>query len=177
MKLNYLLLILLIAAAMSCEKEKNESPAYVGTWASYESDTLSVNPFILLENKMVMKLQTSSWEMVSKIKVTGYIPDWEDYLGMKGTCTVSGDDAVVTFQEIGVRNLNTQTMTFIDDEITWYNATDNPNEFGLYLDEYGSGTATQNSKFIVSGNTLTIKTDDDGNGTFEGDEIMTFTRE
>jgi len=177
MKLQHLLPVLLIVAVLSCEKEENKSPAYVGTWVRTEADTLSLVPLVLLENKMVMTLQVGSWEMISKIKVTGYIPDWEDFMGFKGTLTVSGEDATITFAEIGVRNLNMQTMTFIDDEITWYNANDNPNEYGLYLDEYGPGTTTQEVKFIVSGNTLTIKADDNGNGTYEEDEIMVLTRE
>jgi hypothetical protein len=176
MKLIHFLPVLLIVAVLSCEKDKNESPAYVGNWVRTEADTLSLVPLVLLENKMEMKLQVGSWEMISKIRVTGYITDWEEYMGMRGTLTVSGEDATITFAEIGVRNFDMQTMTFIDDEITWYNANDNPNEYGYYLDEYGPGIATQEAKFIVSGNTLTVKADDNGNGTIEEEEILVFTK-
>ena len=176
MKLIHFLPILLIVAVLSCEKNENESPAYVGTWVRTEADTLSFTPLVLIENKMEMKLQVGSWEMISKIRVTGYITDWEDYMGMRGTLNVSGEDAVITFQEVGVRAMNMQTMTFIDDEITWYNADDNPNEFGFYLDEYGPGVTTQDAKFIVVGNTLTVKADDNGNGTIEEEEILVFTK-
>ncbi len=177
MKINYLVSVLLIVLVMACEEDKKSTPAYVGTWVSYETDTLSVVPLVLLENKMQMKLQTSTWEMLSQIRMTGYFPDWEDWMGMRGTHTVDGEDVVLIFTDIGVREMNMQTMTFLDDEIVWYNAVTDPEEFEDYFDEYGPDDTTQEGKLIVSGNTLTIKTDDNGNGEYDEDEIMTFTRE
>lgn len=177
MKLNYLLSLMLIVLVLSCEEDKKSTPAYVGTWAYYETDTLSDIPLVLMEYRMQLKLTTSTWEMISQIKMTGYFTSWEDWMGMKGTHTVEGEDITLYFTDVGVRELNFQTMTFIDEELVWYNSVTDPEEFEDYFDEYGPDETTQEGKLIVSGNTLTIKTDDNGNGTYEEDEIMTFTRE
>ena len=177
MKTKLLLLIPLLALLIACEK-KDTKPAYVGTWESaVETDTLTTDPYlVLLNHKMELTLEENTWQMIMKIKVAPIINDFTDYMGFKGTMTVDGEDAVVNFTEVGIRSVDTQTFTFIDDAIVWYNAEDNPTNFSALMAEYGPDNTTIQAKLNVSGNTLTMKSDDNLNGTYEEDEITEFTR-
>lgn len=173
------LLILLIAAViMGCEKDKEEGPAYVGTWEYNEEDeVLETEPIqIILSSKMVLTLTTNTWQMIMQIKVPPLINDFENYMGFKGTMTVDGEDVEIVFKEVGMREINEQTYSFIDDDITWYSESEDPNMFGMLFDDIGPGETTISGKLIVEGSKLTMKMDENQNNQYEPDEITVFTK-
>ncbi|MBN2215369.1 MAG: hypothetical protein JW723_14110 [Bacteroidales bacterium] len=174
-----LLILLIIAVIMGCEKDKEEGPAYVGTWEYNEEDeTISTDPFlIVLSQKMVLTLSKDKWQMIRRVKVTPGFSDFEDVMGFKGTMTFDGENVEIVFQEVGYREIDYQTFTFIDDEVVWYSAENDPNMFGsLFYDEFEMEHTTISGKMIVEGNTLTMKMDEDLNGQYDSEEITVFTR-
>ncbi len=177
MKTKLLLVLVILASFIACEK-KNEGPIYAGTWEKVvENDTVATDPFtIVLNQKMVITLTKDTWKMVSQIKIPPVINDYTEYVGFKGTMTVDGEDAEIVFTDAGIRQFDTQNLTFIDAQIIWYNATDDPTMFSSVMNEYGPDYTTVQAKMTVSGNTLTMKTDDNMNGQFEEDEIQVFTK-
>ncbi|HJX72453.1 MAG TPA: hypothetical protein VJ346_10885 [Bacteroidales bacterium] len=172
-----LLIFLIVAVILGCEK-KEEGPAYVGTWEyAEENDTLATQPILLiLSQKMILTLSKDSWQMMMQIKLPPQINNFSDYIGFKGSMTVDGEDVEIIFKEVGMREINYQTFTFIDDEVTWYNETDDPNMFGSLFYEYGPDDTTISGKLIVEGNKLTMKMDEDLNGQIDEEEITVFTR-
>lgn len=172
-----LLILLIVAVIMGCEKDE-EGPAYVGTWEYYEEDeVLQTEPIqITLSSKMVLTLTTNTWQMIMRIKVPPLISDFENYMGFKGTMTVDGEDVEIVFREVGLREINEETFSFIDDEITWYSQATDPNMFGMLFDEYGPSQTTISGKLIVEGGKLTMKMDENQNGQYEPDEITVFTK-
>ncbi len=173
-----LLILLIIAVIMGCEKDKEEGPAYVGTWEYNEEDeVLETDPIlVVLSSKMVLTLTKDTWQMLMRIKVPPIINDFENFMGFKGTMAVDGEDVEIVFKEVGYREVNEETFTFIDDEIVWYNAQDDPNMFGMLFDEYGPGETTISGKLIVEGSKLTMKMDENKNNQYEPDEITVFTK-
>ena len=104
------------------------------------------------------------------------INDFENYMGFKGTMTVDGEDVEIVFREVGLREVNEETYSFIDDEITWYSEAADPNMFGMLFDEYGPSQTTISGKLIVEGGKLTMKMDENQNNQYEPDEITVFTK-
>jgi hypothetical protein len=173
-----LLILLIVAVIMGCEKDKEEGPAYVGTWEYNEEDeVLSTDPVqVTLSSKMVLTLTKDSWQMISRIKVTPFWSEFEDFMGFKGTMTVDGEDVEIVFKEVGYREVNEETYSFIDDEITWYSESEDPNMFGMLFDDIGPGETTISGKMIVEGGKLTMKMDENKNNQYEPDEITVFTK-
>jgi hypothetical protein len=172
-----LLIFLIAAVILGCEKDKEEGPAYVGTWEYNEEDeVISTDPLVVFSGKMVLTLTKDSWQMIMRVKVTPLFTDFEDYMGFKGTMTVDGEDVVIVFREVGVREIDEQTFTFIDDEITWYSEAEDPNMFGALFYQYGPDNKTISGKMIIEGNKLTMKMDEDMNGVYDEEEITVFTR-
>ncbi|MBN2610801.1 MAG: hypothetical protein JXB00_04515 [Bacteroidales bacterium] len=177
MKAKFVVILFLAAIIMACE-EKEEEKTYVGTWEyAEENDTLQATPvLIVLNQKMVLTLNADTWQMLMNIRVQPAIPEWTEYLGFKGAMTIEGEDIQIVFTHVGIRQINYQTLTFIDDEVVWYSEAEDPNMFGSLFDEYGPEHTTISGKMVVNGDKLTLKMDENLNGQIEDEEIQEFTR-
>lgn len=153
------------ATMSSCSKDDEVSADYVGTWLSDESIASSSEKetLILTANSLTINLQT-------KDETTG---SWVEYYGLKGSISVNKQLLTITITEIGVAfdvqtGEPTGTMTF-------YKA--GSASFDLLL-QHAEQSVTFNSEYSVSGNTLTLKTDDNNDGDYmdEG-ESTTFTKQ
>lgn len=148
----------------SCSKDKEISADYVGTWVT--NTTLDGD----LEAKETLTLTSNTFNIKYQMK-DATSGAWMDYISMKGSISVNNQLITGTITEIGIAfdpitGEPTATMTT-------YQA--GSSLFNLIIEESVEG-ATFTSEYSVSGNTLTLKTDDNNDGDYldEGEsEIFT----
>lgn len=155
----------------SC-KDKDDEPVlsgYVGTWVAIESIETEAGaiPF-----KDIMTFTETSFEDLGQIQIS--FNKWTDFLSMKGSLLVNGNKMTVTIQEIGMSSFSPVTG-LPTGTITSYPA--GSDEFNELLDEAGQ-SQTFESEFSVSGNNMTIKTDNNDDGDYLDEmETSEYTRQ
>jgi hypothetical protein len=162
-----IMLVAVLFAGSSCSKddEVSESAEYVGTWqASTDLEGIEAKEtLILTSNTFNIKYQI-------KDPTSGA---WVDYIAMKGSIAVNNKIITGTIKEIGI------AFDFLTGEPTATMTTyaEGSSMFNLIISE-SVGGATFTSEYSVSGNTLTLKTDDNGDGDYldEGESEM-FTKQ
>ena len=111
--------------------------------------------------KITMVLTVNTFDVVISVPFFGV----EMPLGgARGDFAVNGNKVKQTLKKVGVADIETGELT--------YYGPGTP-EFESALD---GGSDTIDGEYSVSGNKLTLKTDDNGDGVYEGDEIMVFTK-
>lgn len=158
------LLVLFVIGAMtlsfwSCEKDEDEKD-YVGTWQETYTDEG-------IQYKDVYTFTESTFESVTSVNMgTGFV----EAGGAKGTMSVSGSTVTLTLTHAGLAEYDMETHTL--GELMWY-ASGTP-EFDAFIEDVGS--ATLNGEYSVSGDTMTMKIDSDGDGAYSADETSTLTK-
>lgn len=155
----------MIISFSSCSKDEEITADYVGTWVSNTS-------FEGSEAKETMTLTPNSVTNLLQIKDPTK-NTWVDYIKIKGSIVVNKQILTVTLTEIGLG------FDFLTGEptatMTTYKA--GSGFFELIIEE-AVGGATFTSEYSVSGNTLTLKTDDNDDGDYlDEDEAVTYTRQ
>jgi len=161
--LKYTLAIIFIAIIFnSCKKDDENLPDYVGTWYSINEN----------EDKDLIILGKSSYEQYHQIKKDN---NYTNVLGVKGNLTVNSDILTITINSIGIDFgylFGNATGT-----ITWIKQGDE--SFDQMLQYLGKESLTFKFKYKVIQNTLMLKEDIDGNGSFDDeiDQTYNYTRQ
>lgn len=164
-----IMLIALFALVSSCSKDDEIAADYIGTWVTYTTIDDGLEPDGR-EAKVTMTFTANSFNNLFQVKdaTTG---NWVDYFAMKGSLSVTNQLITGTTTEIGlgidlITGEPTGTMTFYKAGSPY---------FDLYMED---SDVTFNFEYSVSGNTLTLKTDDNNDGDYldEG-ETETLTRQ
>lgn len=162
----------LIFTFSACDKDDDEDDKtadYVGTWSTEQTLQTDIGTF---EVRDILTLAENSFTEVAKIKnpVTN---TWVDYIGRKGTFTVSSDELNVSLTEAGATAIDISGNP--TGQIVYYKA--GTPEFTALLTEFEM-TKDYKAKYTVSGNTLTLKADNNNNGSFDDeDEVLVFTKQ
>ncbi|RZT95773.1 hypothetical protein EV201_0398 [Ancylomarina subtilis] len=161
--LTVVLMMCLVFSVNSCKNDDddngdNATPSHVGTWQLLDDGGLE---------KQVLVITESTFKMTASV----YIEDeWVDFMIVEGSYSVDGNIFMLTITRLGV----------IADEETYemvYFTPDDLEEWELLLEEEFEMEDHFEAKFVVSGNKLTIITDDNDDGVFDPiEEGETFTK-
>lgn len=156
------LMMCLMFSVNSCKDDDDDDgngnhviPSYVGTWELGDDEFMQ--ELVITEStfKMTMALYIDN--------------EWIDIMSVQGNYTVDGDIFMLTITKLGI----------IADEETYemvYYYPDDP-EWDLLLDDEFEIEDQFEVKFVVSGNTLTVISDDNDDGVFDPvEEGETFTK-
>jgi hypothetical protein len=161
---------LVIFSFNSCKKDddNNNDPAYVGTWS--RTDTIPVDTFALQVKDLLTFTKTTVTNMGQIFNPD--TDEWLDLMGMKGTFTASGKSLNITVSQVGISDFD--TLGVPTGSIQYY-TKDDP-EFNLVLNELDQ-KENFDAEYSVSGNKLTMKVDDNGDGDFNDDgETQVYTK-
>jgi hypothetical protein len=162
-------LCMVIFFITACEKEE-DVPDYVGTWIATGSFT---EEEVTLEMKDILTLKTSSLTEVLQIK-NPLTDNWLDYLGLKGSLTVSDNTMSIVLNELGMSSFDMMTG-MPTGNITYYSKEQN--EFDQLISESGM-PETYSAQFSVSGGSLTFKVDINEDGDFDDEgEVTIYTKQ
>jgi hypothetical protein len=153
----FLLLFVVSALTLgfwSCEEDA-EDPKFIGSWVQTSTEEGT-------EMKDVLDLTASTFQSVYSMKMG---EEWFELGGGKGTLTTSGNELTLTFTHAGSAEYDFETHTLGD--LVWYGA--GTEEFDATIAEMG-GDATLKGEYSVSGETLTLKIDVNGDGSYDNDE-------
>ena len=165
-------LTIVVIISSSCKKDGEINPDYVGTWAvimpSIPTDTGYTSGF-----KDNMTFTKSGF--TDLIQMPGESADkWIDYLSMKGSITVSGNMINVTITEFGISSFDVITGKPTGTIISYKEGSSTFNDI---LNNSGQAK-TFNSEYSVSGNKMTLKTDNNEDGDYlDSDETTVYTRQ
>jgi len=154
-----LLLVLIFSLPFSFNSCKDDDfPNYVGTWERTVNTELG-------NGMQTLKITESSFVMNMAVNIAS---SWIDFMIVKGTLSKEGDIFHLTVTEVGLLNDNlTAIEYFTPDDENWLQI----------LTEEVDVPETFEAKFVISGNTLTLITDDNEDGTFDPiEEGEVFTR-
>jgi hypothetical protein len=173
--LNYANVFMLASAALvfvtSCEKDDKDDkdPAFIGKWSRVE--TIPVEDFTI-EVKEMVTFTASSFTHMGQVK-NPETNVWIDLMGLKANISVDKNKMDVTVKEVGLSELDFEGMPTGD--ITYY--SDEELEFEAILAEVEI-EQTFNAEYSVSGDKLTLKSDDNSDGDFTDEgESEVYTRE
>lgn len=152
------LVLCLMVGMGACKEDDDNSTSYIGTWERTDDSEFGMV-------KQVLVISEASFNMSMKINL---LNAWMDMMVIKGTYTVNGDIFTLTITEIGVPNEDMSGLVYY---------TPNDAEWEEILADEAEIEDSFDAKFELSGNTLTIITDDNYDGTFDPvEEGETFTR-
>lgn len=159
------MLTAMIVSISSCSKDNEITADYVGTWVANSSMDGS-------ETKETMTFTSTSVTNLLQIKYATS-NNWVDYISMKGSISVNKQLMTVTLTEIGL------AFDFMTGEptatMTTYKA--GSSLFDMILEGSGQSVSFQ-SEYSVSGNTLTLKTDNNDDGDYlDEEESVTYTKQ
>lgn len=161
-----IVLFALFFVVSACSKEDEIVSDYVGTWVA----STTMDDDLEAKETLILTYNTFSNQYQVKDSISG---SWIDYITMKGSITVDKQLITGTITEIGLAiDLMTGEPT---GTMTTYKA--GSSLFDMIVEE-SAGSATFNSEYSISGNTLTLKTDDNNDGDFLDDgESQTFIKQ
>ena len=160
-KKSMLFFSVLVLLFSSCSKDDAVSPDYVGTWSA----TTTESGMSIKEN---MTFTTDGVTQLSQMSIpTTNI--WIDFLKATATISVNSSTMTTTFTGIGMIPDSNGSITIL------YPV--GSSDFQNYLTVNGF-TLSYISKYSVSGNKLTIMTDNNGDGLYTGtDETKVYTKQ
>lgn len=139
-------LSIVIASFISCSKDDDNSPAYVGTWTAATSFSFakSLKTTVITDLGFRKKLELGGSDFTVTMEGGG-ADQWMAYEGTKGSLSVAGDTLTMTIKQEGILN---------DAGDLSYTAVATKDQKAM------------KSKWIVSGNKLTLISDENGDGDF-----------
>ena len=160
-KKSMLFFSVLVLLFSSCSKDDAVGPDYVGSW----SYTSTQSGMTVRENMTFTKDGVTLLSQMS-IPTTNL---WMDFLKTTATISVNGSTMTITYTGIGM-------TPDINGSITVLYPVGS-SDFQTYLTVNGF-TPSYVSKYSVSGNKLTIMTDNNGDGLYTGtDETIVYTKQ
>jgi len=165
-----ILLIALVVFCSSCEKDDEFASDYVGTWIAVESIP-TASGYTAIRDVMTF----TDNEVTDLIQFPeGSADKWIDYMNLKGLVSVSGNMMTVTITEIGISSLNAVTEMPTGTIISYKAGSV---EFETILSQ-SEQSKTFKSEYSVSGEKLTLKTDNNNDGDYlDGDEVTVYTKQ
>ncbi len=160
-----------LVAFYGCDKDDdNDEPRdYVGQWVTVRTIETDEGD---LEVQDVINFTANGFTEVASIE-DPLSEEWVDLIGRKGEFTVSSGLMNVTLTEAGFSELD-EVTGFPTGEIVNYE--DGTDEFDELLEEFEM-IPSYKAKYTVSGDNLTLKSDNNNNGSYDDeDEVYTFTR-
>lgn len=158
----YLLTAVTLVSFNACEKDEDEkSPDFVGEWTLtevWEDGNDYVHNLALTESTVE---NTVSTELIPGTQTT--------VGGMKGALSYTETLMTIQLNEIASGEYNMTTHQYT---LTWYGK--GTTEYNNAIEEFGGEIMVL--KYEVSGDTLFLYNDDNGNGTYDEDEKATYTR-
>lgn len=159
---------LLVIFCLSCGEDDPVLPDYAGTWvttATIPSEEGNI------EGKQILMLNEKSFSDLVQLQVG---TKWIDFVVMKGSVSVSGNMITRTIKELGITSYNMATNLPTGVIVT---SKEGEEEFNTIMEQFGL-EKTFTEEFSVSGNKLTLKTDDNHDGDYL-DELETnvFTKQ
>lgn len=165
-------LTLMVIISSSCKKDDEINPDYVGTWAVIMPSIPTATGFTggFKDN---MTFTKSSF--TDLIQMPGESADkWIDYMNMKGSISVSGNLMTVTITELGISSFDVITGRPTGTIISYKEGS---STFDAILNN-SEQPKTFNSEYSVSGNKLTLKTDNNDDGDYlDSDEVTVYTKQ
>lgn len=149
--IGFALIALFTLAFISCEKDKDETPDYVGTWVSEELDDSFGEP-MTITSTLILTASTFDMSISVDIGVIELVMG-----GMKGTLSVSGNQITIMPNSIGMADESGVMVWVNKGDDGWEEALDE-----MDMDEIETGT------YSVEGDQLTITVDG---------EVDVFTRQ
>jgi hypothetical protein len=162
---------LLVIFSSSCkDKDKEEVlPDYAGTWVA-EISIPTQTGFTAIKDIMTFTGTT----FIDKGQMQTGVNTWIDFILLKGSISVNGNIMDVTVNEVGTTTISSITGLPTGSIESYKTGT---TEFDNLLIQTGQ-PRTFKSEYSVSGNKLTLKTDNDEDGVYMGeDEITVYTRQ
>ena len=150
----------------SCSKDDTVNPEYVGTWsATSESSGTQVKDNITFTKDGFTEIGQLYNTTTSK---------WINYMKSTGSISITGTTMTVTYKGIGISAVD-PISGYPTGSITMYNT--GSTEFQSIMSSSGQTTSFV-SQYSVSGNQLTLMTDNNGNGTYtDSGETTVYTKQ
>lgn len=165
-----LLFSTLVVLFTSCKKDDEINPDYVGSWATIETMSLDGIP---TQFKDIMTFSKSGFNDLGQIydeSTSKYI----DFIKLNGTISVSGTTMNVKITSIGVSTFDMITRQFTGTIVMNKEGSSVFNNLLTETDQPKSFV----SEYSVSGNTMTIKTDNNNDGDYtDADETTVYTKQ
>ena len=154
---------IVVIFSSSCKEDDPILPDYVGTWVAVEAVPTEVG---YVQMKDIMTFTEKSFTDLAQIQ-TG-TDQWTSIFSMNGTLLVSGNIMNVTITEIGVTSFSGVTGLPTGVITSYKKGT---TEFDELITENDQPRSFE-SKYTISGNKMTIQTDQNEDGDYL-DELET----
>lgn len=162
------LIVLLVIFCSSCGDDDPVLPDYTGTWMATATIATEDGNF---EGKQILTLTDNSFSDLAQIHLG---TAWVDMVIMKGSVSVTGNRITRTVKELGTTTYNMATNLPTGVIVT---SKEGDEDFNAMLQLYGLDK-TFTEELSVSGNQLTLKSDDNHDGDYLDDmETTVFTRQ
>lgn len=152
-----IVLAVVVSFNSSCKKDEVILPDYAGTWVAVESVPTESG---FKQVKDIMTFTETSFSNIGQIQTS--TDKWVSMASMDGSLSVYGDIMSVTVTEVGV-----SSISGVDGQptgvITSYKK--GTSEFDILIDEMEQ-PKTFESKFSVTGDQLTLQTDQNDDGDY-----------
>lgn len=165
-----IVLVTLVVFCSSCKKDDEVASDYVGTWIAMESIP-TASGYTAFRDVMTF----SENSVIDLMQIPGEsTDDWIDYMNLKGSISVSGNLMTVTIAEIGISSVNAITGMPTGTIISYKEGSA---EFETILSQ-AEQPRTFESEYSVSGDKLTLKTDNNNDGDYlDEDEVTVYTKQ
>jgi hypothetical protein len=149
----FTLIVMFLTSAffVSCSKDEEATPEYVGTWENSYSDYGEYSEDSA-EMKTILELSSGAFSMIEKEKVGDV---FVEVYGIKGSLSVSGNKMTSTINQYG----EDENMEDTNYELTWYKK--GSTEFTVmqaFLEAFG-GSLTTEATYVLNGDKLTVTAD------------------
>lgn len=156
----------------SCQKDDEANGDYVGTWAATE--TVTSNGLSLQAKDIITFSENSFTDVLQIVNPLTGTGGFVDYIKLSGSVSVSGSTMTMKIAEVGIVNFDL-TTGLPTGTMTTYRA--GSSEYNELLAEVGQQESFQ-SKYSISGNKMTIKTDLNNDGDYDdASETTVYTRQ
>jgi len=165
-----IVLTVLAVFCSSCEQDDEVPSDYVGTWIA-EISIPTASGFTSIRDVMTF----TEDGVIDLLQFPGGSTDkWIDYMNLKGSISVNENMMTVTIAEIGISSVNAVTGLPTGTIISYKEGSA---EFEAILSQ-SEQSKTFDSEYSVSGDKLTLKTDNNDDGDYlDEEEVTVYTKQ
>ena len=167
---SFLLISVFVILFSSCKKNDEVNPDYVGTWSAIETMTESG---VSMQYKDIITFSKGGFNDLGQLydaSTSKYI----DYVKLNGTISVSGTTMNVKITEIGVSSFDMISGKPTGTIVTYKEGS---SQYESLFTTTGQPKSFK-SEYSVSGNKMTIKTDNNNDGDYtDANETTIYTKQ